>query len=75
MATKPWTCAVCGMTFGGLSGFDAHRTGAFIDRHPDYGRRCRSAAEMEAKGYRQDSRGRWGKPMAEETRERLALRA
>lgn len=46
-------CARCGKYFGGLSGFEMHRVGRFVDVHPDYGRRCLSDEEMVSKGMRQ----------------------
>ena len=67
----PWTCSACGATFGGLTGFDDHRTGQYLDRHPDYGRRCMSGTEMGAKGYRQDAAGLWRQPMDPETAAKL----
>src|SRR4051812_25790741 len=38
--------------------FDQHRLG----RHERLGRDCLSPAEMEAKGWRKDKRGRWTDP-------------
>jgi len=49
-------CAECGRTFGGLTGFDAHRRDVVKD---PYGWRCATDAELEAKGMRLSVRGWW----------------
>jgi hypothetical protein len=64
------TCGACGMVFSGLSGFDEHRTGNYVDIGPDYGRRCRSAVEMAERGY-VEREGVWKKPMDERRLEQL----
>lgn len=58
------TCRACGRAFGGLTGFEKHRTGAYTDTPPDYGRRCRSDEEMTASGYH-EANGVWVKPASE----------
>jgi hypothetical protein len=68
----PWSCSACGKIFGGLTGFEAHRVGKYLDRHPDYGRRCLTPDEFRAKGYAQDVRGVWREPASDEDREVLA---
>lgn len=39
-------CMECGSFFSGTTGFDDHRTGPHDDR-----RRCRTAREIEERGY------------------------
>lgn len=49
---RAWAqCCACGLTFGGNSGFEAHRVGAIGSR------RCLSLAEMRALGYAPDRNG------------------
>lgn len=43
-------CAACERVFSSTTSFDAHRTGDYKDAPPDYGRRCRSDAELTARG-------------------------
>lgn len=57
-------CRACGRVFGGLTGFDDHRAGAYVDTPPDYGRYCRSDADMEARGYHEVG-GVWKKQLEE----------
>jgi hypothetical protein len=52
-------CRTCSEDFGGVSAFDAHRVGTY---YPDT-RRCLDDGEMLAKHWRQDSRGRWRRPV------------
>lgn len=56
------TCVSCGQDFGSVSAFDAHRVGRhtqlFSHETPD-GRRCLTASEMHARGFKRNSRGRW----------------
>jgi hypothetical protein len=49
-------CAECGRTFGGLSGFDAHRMDSVKD---PYDWRCATDAELKAKCIRLSGRGWW----------------
>jgi hypothetical protein len=68
-------CRDCGQDFAGVSYFDQHRVGthqytysqgAAMDPPREDGRRCLSIAEMEAKGWRRNARGRWADPEAVE---------
>lgn len=52
-------CRTCGETFGGLRGFERHRVGEFNNQPPHYGRRCLTAAELEAKGQTRNGNGVW----------------
>jgi hypothetical protein len=52
-------CRMCNEDFGSVSAFDAHRVGTY---YPDT-RRCLDDGEMLAKHWRQDSRGRWRRPV------------
>jgi hypothetical protein len=58
-------CRACGNDFTSLELFDRHRVGVhnydFSPERPD-GRRCRSAGEMNAKGWTVDAGGRWLDP-------------
>lgn len=51
-------CLACGEKFGGMTLFEAHRSGKFTDNGPDYGRRCLSQDEMTGKGWTQRN-GMW----------------
>jgi hypothetical protein len=51
-------CAACGADFTSLEFFDRHRVG----RHVPDERRCLTIAEMKAKCWRVDGRGRWTDP-------------
>jgi len=55
-------CSICGLDFGSLRAFDAHRIGNFdheySPEHPD-GRRCLSEHELEGAGFTRNARGRW----------------
>lgn len=53
-------CAACGLLFGGLTGFDKHRTGSFSQR-----RRCMTPAELEKLGMTQGAAGFWRLPAPE----------
>lgn len=58
-------CSGCGLDFGSVSAFDAHRVGKFTypwDLEHEDGRRCLGVDEIEAKGWSRDSRGRWRTP-------------
>jgi hypothetical protein len=58
-------CSGCRADFGSVSAFDAHRVGALaypFDRDHLDGRRCLDVEELAAKGWRQDSHGRWRQP-------------
>jgi len=50
-------CGACGLLFGGLTGFDRHRTGAF-----GVNRRCMAPQELEATGMTQGGDGFWRLP-------------
>jgi hypothetical protein len=65
-------CRACGLDFGSVSAFDAHRVGRHeytfseglsLDAPREDGRRCLSVEELEAKSWGQDSRGRWRQPV------------
>ena len=62
----PYGCQACGKLFGGLTGFDAHRVGAFTNEHPDYGRRCLTAEELQYRGYELRSNGVWRTVLSED---------
>src|SRR5262249_53671831 len=47
-------CPTCGKYFASTAAFDRHRTGAF-----NGGRRCRSEAEMLARGMAKAAGGHW----------------
>jgi hypothetical protein len=53
-------CVPCGQDFASVALFDRHRVG----RHDGDDRRCLDVAEMIAKGWALDSRGRWSDPVA-----------
>jgi hypothetical protein len=57
---RGFECAECGLHFGGLSGFDAHRIAL---RGVEYDWRCGTPAELVARGLRQDARGFWIRPL------------
>lgn len=68
-------CGACGLDFSSVKGFDAHRVGkhaytysqgAKMDPPREDGRRCLSVEELEAAGFAQDVRGRWGSTEARE---------
>lgn len=58
-------CGACGLDFGSISAFDAHRVGKhehlLSADHVD-GRRCLTAGEIGDAGWKQDTRGRWRLP-------------
>jgi hypothetical protein len=67
-------CVTCGLDFGSVSAFDAHRVGkhayTFIegmrmDPPREDGRRCLSLDELQERGWAEDSRGRWRAPTRE----------
>jgi hypothetical protein len=55
-------CRTCGEDFGSVTAFDAHHVGkhAYLFS-PDRlnGRRCLTPAEMRARGFTKNGRGRW----------------
>ena len=51
-------CPGCGELFGGVRTFDLHRYGPFTAR------KCLTAAELAAKGWRHDAAGFWSRPFA-----------
>jgi hypothetical protein len=72
-------CCACGITFGNLKSFDAHRTGSFgeptyktsrtgksrqVSGHTPPGRRCLTPAELQALGMTKNGKGRWTLPSA-----------
>jgi hypothetical protein len=71
LGTCRWGCHACGKLFGGLTGFDAHRAGAYTGEHPHYGRHCLSDDELRAKGYTL-SDGVWRMPIDEADKAALA---
>jgi hypothetical protein len=65
-------CTACGAHFTSLELFDRHRVG----RHDPDERRCLTVAEMKAKGWRVDGRGRWTDPArATRAQRRFAIAA
>jgi hypothetical protein len=52
-------CSGCKEDFGSVSTFDAHRVG----RYNPNNRHCLDQEEMLARHWRQDSRGRWRRPV------------
>lgn len=52
-------CPSCGLLFGGLTGFDKHRTGAY---GTPSGRRCMTPDEMRKVGLRPGPGGYWSRP-------------
>lgn len=52
-------CPSCGLLFGGLTGFDRHRTGAF---GTPSGRRCMTPEEMRKLGLKEGPDGYWSRP-------------
>jgi hypothetical protein len=57
-------CRSCGQDFGSVQAFDLHRIGdhaqLWSPEHPN-GRRCLSISELEQRGFRRNTRGRWSK--------------
>jgi hypothetical protein len=55
-------CTSCGMDFGSVVAFDAHRVGKhayeYSPEHPD-GRRCLTPKEMSEKKFKLNRRGAW----------------
>ena len=67
--TGKCACSKCGHGFKTLSAFDKHRTGPY-----GWGsRRCLSAEEMTAKGFRLHATGRWMAPPSRHDLERGPL--
>lgn len=64
-------CRSCGLDFGSVSAFDAHRVGkhaytfeqGLVSGRVD-GRRCLTADELLGHRWTRDSRGRWRRPVA-----------
>ena len=50
-------CRACGLVFKGVSGFEAHRVGPYVDR------RCKTKGELLDGGYAPDANGRWRIPL------------
>jgi hypothetical protein len=72
-------CRACGLTFGNLKSFDAHRTGSFgepiykpsrtgksrqVSGHTPPTRRCLTPAELQALGMILNGKGWWTLPSA-----------
>lgn len=64
-------CSPCGLDFASVSAFDEHRIGEHDYTYSEGlkmnpvrydGRRCLTADELMAMGWRTDSHGRWRKP-------------
>jgi hypothetical protein len=62
-------CRSCGLDFGSVSAFDAHRVGKHAYKLEqglalglDDGRRCLTSDELTQRGWTRDSRGRWRRP-------------
>lgn len=56
-------CGACGLLFGGLTGFDRHRTGAFSAAGAaGVNRRCMTPQELEPAGMTQGGDGFWRLP-------------
>jgi hypothetical protein len=62
-------CVSCNRAFSSLRAFDTHRVGSHAYTHREGlamtpprgdGRRCITEDELEAAGFAQNSRGRWG---------------
>ena len=49
-------CAVCNLSFKGVSGFDRHRVGPWTDR------RCLTKRELLALGFEPNTKGFWRIP-------------
>ena len=62
-------CTTCGLDFGSVSAFDAHRKGDYAgirsSSFPE-GRYCLHRSELEELGWKQDKRGKWRQPISEE---------
>jgi hypothetical protein len=62
-------CGACGLDFGSVRAFDAHRVGVHAYTYPeglrmtpprDNGRRCLTSDELSAlPGFARNARGRW----------------
>jgi len=66
-------CSPCEQDFASVTLFDAHRIGTHaytysegvaMEPMREDGRRCLNTAEMRAKGWALDDRGRWSDPAA-----------
>jgi hypothetical protein len=58
-------CTACGLDFGSVGAFSAHRVGKHeYDWSPERedGRRCLDTDELRERGWKQDTRGRWRQP-------------
>lgn len=62
MTARACFCAGCWQTFASMSGFNAHRVGAYLDDPPGYGRRCLPPVELEARGFVLKNDGCWHSP-------------
>lgn len=67
-------CGACGLDFGSLGAFDAHRVGRHAYSYSEgvamsplreNGRRCLRVWELESLGWARDSRGRWRRPVVD----------
>jgi hypothetical protein len=61
-------CGGCGKRFWRLSTFDRHRVGPFSDR------RCLEPAEMQDRGFTQDSKGYWRPPPRKDAEGNIIVR-
>lgn len=52
-------CTACGLIFGSVRGFDAHRVGDFAKIGGTCTRRCLTVAELIAGGFAQAEHGVW----------------
>lgn len=55
-------CVTCGLDFGSVSAFDAHRKGDYASVRSSTtpeGRYCLHESELAEAGWRKDNRGRW----------------
>jgi hypothetical protein len=55
-------CSRCGELFRNTGGFDRHRYGKYAAEPPQYGRRCRTPAELLAAGWKRNADGFWMRP-------------
>ena len=62
MSRRACFCPRCFQTFASERGFNTHRTGDYRNDPPDYGRRCRTPVELEARGFVLKNDGCWHSP-------------
>jgi hypothetical protein len=59
------TCSACNEAFCGVSAFDGHRYGKFLDERSQPlsdGRKCLSSVGMLAQGFTHCAYGKWSRP-------------